>query len=196
LDKSSQRVVPWKNGQGTTTEICSDAAQAGGPWTWRLSIADVPRRAPFSEFPGVDRSILCLSGAGMRVCVDGVWKDVPHFGDALRFAGESRVEGDPVGDQVRDVNLMTLRGACAGRLVALRDGERLQVPPDAIVMLHAGRGYVCAFVTAEDGEPFPHFDIGPEESVVLDLRGRRGGLVRLEANSAGVIVAVVTPRSG
>ena len=48
LAPAASRRVPWKNGLGVTLEVATDAVSAGGEWTWRLSIADVPSRAPFS----------------------------------------------------------------------------------------------------------------------------------------------------
>ena len=48
LNASNHRRIEWKNGRGMTLEIATDAATAGGNWSWRLSIADVVERAAFS----------------------------------------------------------------------------------------------------------------------------------------------------
>jgi environmental stress-induced protein Ves len=42
LPPEHARRVPWKNGRGSTLELATDATAPGEPWTWRLSIADVP----------------------------------------------------------------------------------------------------------------------------------------------------------
>ena len=55
------RLMPWKNGLGTTTEIAihpAEADLAGQPFDWRVSMADVTTDGEFSRFPGYDRSIL------------------------------------------------------------------------------------------------------------------------------------------
>jgi len=105
LDPASGRRVPWKNGRGTTLELATDASAPGGRWTWRLSLADVPERAPFSLFAGVDRLLACLEGPGLFVERGGERLRVPDDGDALAFPGEDRVIGDPLGPGVRDAGL-------------------------------------------------------------------------------------------
>lgn len=134
----------------------------------------------------------------MRVSVDGAWHDVPRYGGAFTFAGEARVEGEPLGEGVRDVNLMTVRGERTGRLAILRPDETLDLPSEALVILHAGRDYVLVFVgdptrDAPLGDPFPPFDLGPHESVMFDLRGANVGPMRIAANGGEVVIAVVTP---
>jgi environmental stress-induced protein Ves len=111
------RRMPWKNGRGMTLEVATDApASDPAAWTWRLSIADVPERGPFSRFPGIDRSIACLAGEGLRLHRGRSVDEVPKHGVALAFAGEEEVDGEPRGRGVRDVNLMLRRGAWSGRL--------------------------------------------------------------------------------
>ena len=132
----SQHVMPWKNGLGTTRELCSDAAKPGGEWTWRLSLADVPQAGPFSEFPGVDRHILCVRGGGMHVSVDGSWQRVPRVGDALRFRGEAQVKGQPHGHGVQDMNLMVHRAFWRGAMRMVRGGH-LDVQGASFLILHA-----------------------------------------------------------
>ena len=62
---------PWKNGAGLTREIAFGGASAAD-FDWRLSVAEVVRDAPFSAFPGIDRCITLLRGAGMHLrAVDG-----------------------------------------------------------------------------------------------------------------------------
>jgi environmental stress-induced protein Ves len=111
------RRMPWKNGRGTTLELATDAPESDpAAWTWRLSIADLPERGPFSRFPGIDRWIACLAGDGLRLHRGPVVEEVPKHGVALAFAGEDEIEGEPIGPGVRDVNLMVQRGVHLGRL--------------------------------------------------------------------------------
>ena len=121
---SAARRMPWKNGRGTTLELATDAP-AGDPnaWTRRLSIADVPERGAFSRFPGIDRWIACLVGSGLRLHRDGRIDPAPLVGEALAFAGEEDVEGEPIGDAVRDINLLVRRDGRRGRLRVSRGAE-------------------------------------------------------------------------
>lgn len=135
------RRVPWRNGLGSTLEIATDAAEAGAPWTWRLSFADVPSRAPFSAFPGIDRHIALLEG-------DGLWLEhgsgrtaVPRAGAAFAFAGEDAIVGAPVGSGVRDANLMLDRRRWSGTLEILRIDARRSIAIDSdlsLIHVHGG----------------------------------------------------------
>jgi environmental stress-induced protein Ves len=59
LVPADYRVIPWKNGGGTTTEIFIHPEGAGwDTFEWRAGIADIAQSGPFSSFPGIDRSIL------------------------------------------------------------------------------------------------------------------------------------------
>src|SRR5690349_3092686 len=90
---------PWKNGGGTTTELCRDAT--GRPWRWRLSIADVDRSGPFSDFAGYRRFIALLKGCGMALSIDGaapVVLDRPYR--PFAFDGGARTECTLLGGPV------------------------------------------------------------------------------------------------
>jgi len=116
------RRVPWKNGLGSTLELATDAAEPGGPWTWRLSIADVPERAAFSRFDGIDRRLAVLEGAGMDLYEAGSIRAiaVPREGQAHAFRGEDALEGAPIGAGVRDINLFFSRIAWTGAMRVVR----------------------------------------------------------------------------
>ena len=57
IEASSQKVMPWKNGGGVTTEIAKDGSE---PFLWRASRAQVASDGPFSYFPGYDRILIIL----------------------------------------------------------------------------------------------------------------------------------------
>ena len=66
LGAADARVLPWKNGRGTTTELAlwpPDSNFEGGEFDWRLSIAPVDEPGPFSSFPGVERILTVTQGA-------------------------------------------------------------------------------------------------------------------------------------
>ena len=122
LHKPPYRRVPWKNGLGTTLELATDADEPGGPWSWRMSIADVPSRSAFSRFDGVDRRLAVLEGAGMELFEAGSTRVivVPREGEAHAFRGEDALEGAPIGSGVRDVNLFFARTAWTGAMRVIR----------------------------------------------------------------------------
>jgi len=58
----------WKNGGGVTREITAGPADAAlDAFAWRLSIANVDAPGAFSTFAGIDRTLVLLDGAGMRL---------------------------------------------------------------------------------------------------------------------------------
>ncbi len=60
--------TPWKNGGGTTREIAVRPPGAGmDAFAWRVSVADIVADGPFSAFPGIDRQIALLDGAGVHL---------------------------------------------------------------------------------------------------------------------------------
>jgi environmental stress-induced protein Ves len=124
LSPLAYRVLPWKNGGGSTTEIAVDPD--GADWeafNWRVTIADIRESGPFSSFPGIDRSILLLDTlpgardphtAAMDLVIDG--RTIPMQPRTfIDFAGESATEGVLKGDPVRDFNVMSRRGVVRHR---------------------------------------------------------------------------------
>ena len=93
LTPNDYRSMPWKNGAGRTTEIAVHPAGAAlDAFAWRVSIADVERDGPFSRFPGIDRTIVLLDGAGMRLRsgasdIELTTRFVPHD-----FSGDDAIE--------------------------------------------------------------------------------------------------------
>lgn len=129
LGPQDYKRVAWKNGLGSTLELATDAPD----WTWRLSIADVPAAAPFSNFPGVDRFLACLEGPGLKISRHGQTVLVPSEGEAIAFAGEEAVSGEPLGPGVRDINLMVRRDRWRGRMIVSRGGE-LTIEGDLVLV--------------------------------------------------------------
>lgn len=106
---AEQREMPWKNGGGFTRELLVHPPGAGlEDFEVRLSRASVVADGPFSPFPGVDRWICVIEGAGMDLRGDGeVLRLEP--GKFVRFSGDARFEGHLRAGPVGDLNLMLRR---------------------------------------------------------------------------------------
>lgn len=120
-------VMPWKNGQGETTEIARHPA--GGRdldgFDWRLSLAPVLADGAFSMFPGVTRTIVVLEGAGMRLRLgDGREHELRPLA-TFTFDGGVPVDGRLVAGPVRDFNLMVRRGRWSGQLELVEGAVRV-----------------------------------------------------------------------
>ena len=173
------RVMPWKNGGGTTTEIWIHPEGAGwDDFAWRVGIADIGRSGAFSSFPGIDRSIMlleCPEGSGMKLTIDGNESMLPRH-RFVDFPGEAVTEGTLLGAPVRDFNVMsrraTVRHACG--FATLEAGEHLKLARGLANFAYLARGAL----TLDVGEPGQTIDAGM--SVV-----RIGAPLTLSANAAG-----------
>jgi environmental stress-induced protein Ves len=127
----------WANGGGWTTEIIAEPSSAR--WSWRLSVADVAVDGPFSSFPGVDRTIALLRGAGFALTVGGHDEqiiDAPFR--PFEFAGGDATTCRLIDGPVQDLNLMTTRQSGRRRLefVHLAPGATTELGEvDAVVVV-------------------------------------------------------------
>ena len=111
------RVMTWKNGLGTTTELAVDPPGASlDDFGWRVSIADLRASGPFSAFPGCDRLIVALDGAPVTLRHDdgAVHPLVPL--EAYRFAGERATFSALGAGPARDFNVITRRARWSATL--------------------------------------------------------------------------------
>ncbi len=102
---------PWKNGSGATRTIAIYPPGADfETFDWRISIAEVASAARFSPFPGVDRTILLLDGAGLILQIDGRVVPLTTPFEPFTFSGDEAVRYRLVNGSTRDFNVMTCRG--------------------------------------------------------------------------------------
>jgi environmental stress-induced protein Ves len=154
LRAADYRAMPWKNGQGMTREIAREPAD--GDFLWRLSIAEVAASGDFSLFPGYDRTITLIEGAGMRLAFDEVPEKVilSRF-ESFDFSGDWHCRCSLVAGPVRDFNLMVDRSRAQGRTEVLRlDGHPVERRVESgwlLVYCAEGRLSAGGF-TAETGD--------------------------------------------
>lgn len=139
---------PWKNGAGLTREIAW-----GGPssadFDWRISVAEVARDAPFSAFPGIDRCIALLHGAGMRLrSRDGrIDHRLTEPLAPFHFTGDVPLVATLVAGASRDFNVMVRRGAFRAEVTCHRGAARWHGGDVTLLLCVAGSWRVIA------GEP-------------------------------------------
>ena len=112
LRAAEGRRTPWKNGGGETVEIAVHPPGAGfDAFDWRVSTALVAADGPFSAFPGVDRTLAVLTGAGLELVVgaDAPLRLTPASAP-FAFPADAPCAGRLVGGPVTDLNVMTRRG--------------------------------------------------------------------------------------
>ena len=134
---------PWKNGLGLTREIARFPADAdASSYLWRVSVAEVDSAAPFSAFPGIDRHIVLLDGAGFDMTLDGERSHPLRTPlQPFAFPGEAAVEVALAGGATRDFNLMVRRAQAQGSVSAHATPGRHQ-PEPSCVLVYAAQGQV------------------------------------------------------
>ena len=110
--------APWKNGGGSTTEIAIAPVGASlDKFDWRISLATIAASGPFSAFPGVDRTLALVDGAGLVLDIGNEDRFVLSEDDpVVEFGGESAVMATLTLGPTTDFNVMTQRGRCHHRL--------------------------------------------------------------------------------
>jgi environmental stress-induced protein Ves len=106
---SEGRLVPWKNGGGTTLELAVEptGATLATGFRWRLSSAEVASSGPFSAFPGLERWLWLLEGAGFEIDFGAHGRaEVCDPLTPLRFSGGWSAEATLIGGPSVDLNLM------------------------------------------------------------------------------------------
>lgn len=133
----------WKNGLGRTRELVAQpSADGSGDLLWRVSVAEVDSAAPFSKFPGIDRQIALLDGAGFTMTLDGQRAHALTTPFApFAFPGEASVAVTLAGGPTRDFNLMVRRALASGGIEVWQGPGLFPLDP-ATVLVFAARGNV------------------------------------------------------
>jgi environmental stress-induced protein Ves len=105
VSATENRPERWKNGLGWTTEIVR--VPDTDDWRWRLSLAESDQHAEFSTFPNVDRELILMTGAGLRLrFADGEIRELRTRYQSHRFSGERQVRGELIAGPTKQLNLM------------------------------------------------------------------------------------------
>ncbi len=170
--------TPWKNGGGVTRELAAFPPHSNfADFIWRVSVADVHADGAFSTFPGIDRQIALLEGAGLTLRFDdpvdghlderagehaGVYTNayagesaherpeqtLVEIGVPFAFPGEARVHAVLTDGATRDFNLMVRRDDASGSLTTCRGTASQWLPPDA-TLLYVVRGATALYAGGE-----------------------------------------------
>lgn len=124
LRADRHRRMPWKNGGGETIEIAVHPEGAGlEAFDWRVSMASVAADGPFSVFPGIDRTLAILDGAGMVLEIQGLGRHRLTPGTLpLAFPADAATSARLEDGPITDLNVMTRRGSRIHRVRRL-EGE-------------------------------------------------------------------------
>ena len=145
---------PWKNGLGRTRELAAQTSSGeADAFDWRVSIAEVDSAAPFSCFPGIDRHIVLLDGAGFTLQLDGrrTHALTTPF-EPFAFAGEAAVTVALAGGPTGDFNLMLRRDRLRGGVEIWREAGPREAAA-RVVLVYCARGIIdCPGGTLQAGD--------------------------------------------
>lgn len=136
------RRMRWKNGGGETIEIAvSPPDSALDDFHWRVSMAHVASAGPFSNFPGIDRSLAVIDGEGVVLRLGGrgevrLTREVPPYA----FPGDLPVEAVLIGGAIDDLNVMSRRGRYRHLLSRMSIAGTTILPRHGDIMLVLARG--------------------------------------------------------
>ena len=103
---------PWKNGGGQTRELF--VWPPGGPWSLRISVADIRAAGPFSPFPDIERWFAVLEGDGVVLTFAQRRAVLDVETAPLHFDGSDAPACELSGGPSRDLNLMVRHDAGRG----------------------------------------------------------------------------------
>lgn len=135
---------------------------------WRVSRARVAATGPFSLFPGVDRTLAIIDGAGITLMPAGQQTvTLDRKSSPYTFSGDCAVEGQLINGAVDDLNVMSRRGYFRHSMLRMRTNApgALQPRSDTMIVfvgsgaieVRAGRsseslGSLDALIMSEIGE--------------------------------------------
>lgn len=151
LTTADYRIMPWKNGQGSTCELLIEPKNASlDDFDWRISRADIHADGAFSVFAGIDRSLLMMSGEGVDLKFHGQNTPVTLTPDSepFVFSGDEQVFSSLLNGSVTDFNVMTRRSNSTHRLEkqAFNSTLNLTLNADTVLIYNAaGAKLTCTY---------------------------------------------------
>ena len=184
LTPGDYRHSAWKNGAGRTVEIAAYPHGSGFEhFAWRASVADIERDGPFSVFPGVDRTLVLLQGAGQVLADAGDPIDVRAHFEPMTFSGDVALDCKLHEGPVRNFNLMVRRARAQGEVDVVQGTAETAAPTRFRLCYAAVGSCECLlaghlpitlnethtlYVDAEDAPP-PQLHVNPLSSDAIVL---------------------------
>jgi environmental stress-induced protein Ves len=162
LRAEDHKRMPWKNGGGETVEIAVFPERASlEDFDWRVSMARVDSDGPFSIFPGIDRTLAILDGAGMVLDIAGrdpvrLISQTPPYA----FPADLATSATLIDGTVIDFNVMTRRGKVNHRVN--RHGETVTSPSGTTRLVLCSEGTLDITGSGEQAT------LGRRDAAILD----------------------------
>ena len=134
--------TPWKNGGGSTTEIAVEPPGASlDTFDWRISMATVAADGPFSEFPGIDRTLAVVNGKGLILTIGRTAPVRLECGSApVSFGGDVPTSARLSAGEIADLNVMTRSSRFSHRLRRIRQPAYCELDGNDIAVVLSFNG--------------------------------------------------------
>lgn len=131
------KTLPWKNGQGQTTEMAIDDNGTLDCFDWRISSATVANDGEFSDFSGYQRHMVLLEGKGLSLhhdngLVDNLMKPL----DAAGFDGSCKTEGKLKDGAITNFNLITRTNKFEVTVNTYQQRTTVDLPQDQLCFVY------------------------------------------------------------
>ena len=178
LSARDYKRMSWKNGGGITTELLLEPKEDGTA-LWRLSIAEVTKSGPFSDFSGYARTIMLIDGPGFVLEFEGhPTRRLDRRYEPYPFDGGWKTDCTLIDGPVRDFNLMASRAAGPASLtVAKVERGGILVDAAKTVVFHVLEGDA-----AVSGHDVPQGDTLRIDAPILPLS--------LDARESAVVAVI------
>jgi uncharacterized protein len=138
------RRMPWKNGGGETIEIAVSPEGAGlDNFDWRISMAKVESDGPFSQFPGVERTLSVLEGEGIALSIEGM--PSISLGKArapFSFDASLKTDAQLKDGAIVDLNVMSRKGAASHHCYRILQGGNVSLGAKTTVVFSIVDGLI------------------------------------------------------
>ena len=172
LHPSDYRVMPWKDGGGSTTEIAIEppGLSLTEPFLWRVSSARVEVSGSFSRFPGYERTLVLLEGNGLLLDIEGKGRQrLKELWKSVTFSGDDAVNATLIQGHCLDFGVISdpLRVKVDVQVLLLGpDATSLTLAPTTLLFSPSGWVHVDALETS----------LGPLDTLRLESDGTKLGL--------------------
>jgi environmental stress-induced protein Ves len=187
IQYASLHATPWKNGGGSTTEITVFPPGATfDDFDWRISLATITQSGPFSVFPGIDRSLSLVDGAGVVLDVGNERRvALSEREPIVAFPGETEVFATVDCGTTTDFNVMTRRARSNHQLErrVVRDFSTLERRSETTIVFLA-EGESLALISGSERISMVRYD-----AAVLE----KEDVWTLEAGHATVFIVDIFP---
>ncbi|HVE48438.1 MAG TPA: HutD family protein [Casimicrobiaceae bacterium] len=115
--------TPWKNGGGFARDLLSWPDSFD--WALRISVADVERDGPFSDYAGVERWFAVLEGTGVTLSFadNGEKRILTRDDPPFRFDGARALHCTLASGPTRDFNVMFAHDRGEGSCAVVQSGQ-------------------------------------------------------------------------